>query len=132
MRQLIQQGNIIDGTGSSAFVGDILLEDDRILEVGRNLHAKDTVCISAEGQVIAPAFVDIHRHMDAKPLMHASMDAELHQGIATCVTGNCGFSLAPHGGEFFKEKRENDIPILGTYPESFRFDFCGYPYPKAL
>ena len=54
------------------------------------------------------------------------MEAELRQGIATCVTGNCGFSLAPHGGAFFREKRENDIPILGSYPEAFRFDFPEY------
>ena len=46
--------------------------------------------------------------------------------VATTAVGNCGFSLAPYGGAFAAEKRENDAPILGRYPESFRFQFPEY------
>jgi cytosine/adenosine deaminase-related metal-dependent hydrolase len=41
---------------------DILVEDDRILEVGHNLAAADARTIDAAGDIVIPGFVDTHRH----------------------------------------------------------------------
>ncbi len=41
---------------------DILIEDDRIVEVGRNLNAADAQVIDASGDIVIPGFVDSHRH----------------------------------------------------------------------
>jgi cytosine/adenosine deaminase-related metal-dependent hydrolase len=41
---------------------DILVEDDKIVEVGRNLSAADAQVIDATGDIVIPGFIDTHRH----------------------------------------------------------------------
>jgi 5-methylthioadenosine/S-adenosylhomocysteine deaminase len=41
---------------------DVLVEDDRIAEVGRNLNADGARVIEASGDIVIPGFVDTHRH----------------------------------------------------------------------
>jgi cytosine/adenosine deaminase-related metal-dependent hydrolase len=41
---------------------DILVEGDRIAEVGRNIAAADAKVIDAAGDIVIPGFVDTHRH----------------------------------------------------------------------
>ena len=42
--------------------GAVLIEDDRIVAVGRDLDGVDAEVIDADGGVIMPGFVDTHRH----------------------------------------------------------------------
>ncbi|WP_405817419.1 amidohydrolase family protein [Streptomyces sp. NBC_00838] len=41
---------------------DVLLRGDRIAEVGRGLTAANAVVIDVSGSIVAPGFVDTHRH----------------------------------------------------------------------
>jgi cytosine/adenosine deaminase-related metal-dependent hydrolase len=41
---------------------DVLVEDDRIAEVGRDLSAADAQVIDAAGDIVIPGFIDTHRH----------------------------------------------------------------------
>ncbi|HET9346087.1 MAG TPA: amidohydrolase family protein [Candidatus Limnocylindrales bacterium] len=41
---------------------DVLVEDDRIVDVGRNLSAADAQVIDATGDIVIPGFIDTHRH----------------------------------------------------------------------
>jgi cytosine/adenosine deaminase-related metal-dependent hydrolase len=41
---------------------DVLIEDDRIVDVGHNLAAADARTIDATGDIVIPGFVDTHRH----------------------------------------------------------------------
>src|SRR5919106_127715 len=41
---------------------DVLVEGDRIAEVGRNLSADGARVIDADGDVVIPGFIDTHRH----------------------------------------------------------------------
>ena len=41
---------------------DILIEDDRIADVGRDLSAADAELIDADGDIVIPGFIDTHRH----------------------------------------------------------------------
>ncbi|MBQ3222609.1 MAG: amidohydrolase family protein [Clostridia bacterium] len=126
MRTLIINGTVIDGSGKSAFPGDVLIENGRIAAIGAIGTIENAEVIDAQGAIVCPALVDIHRHMDAKPLLGSSMEIELRQGIATTAAGNCGFSLSPGFGPHAEEKRLNDFPILGRYPEGFRYSFPEY------
>ena len=48
MRTLFKNGTIIDGTGEKPWVGDVLIEDDRIADVGENIAVKaDKVVVQA-------------------------------------------------------------------------------------
>ncbi len=126
MRQLIKGGLVYDGSGNAPYTADILIEGDKIAEIAPVISAEGAEVIDAGGKIVCPAFVDIHRHLDAKIISGKSMEIELRQGIATTVVGNCGFSLAPFGGEDAAAKRENDSPILGAYPENWKYSFPEY------
>ena len=41
---------------------DVLVEDDRIVEVGRDLPAEGARTIDATGDIVIPGFIDTHRH----------------------------------------------------------------------
>lgn len=123
---LIRGGELVDGSGAPMRRADVLIDGDRIAEIDPAGDIAGTEVIDATGKIVCPAFIDIHRHMDAKPLLRSDMQVELRQGIATAVAGNCGFSLAPGGGAFAAQKRANDLPILGDYPENFQFSFGEY------
>jgi cytosine/adenosine deaminase-related metal-dependent hydrolase len=49
--------------------GDVLIQDDQIVAVGRNLSTstRDTEVIDATGRLVIPGLVDTHRH-DGKEL----------------------------------------------------------------
>lgn len=99
-RTLLRSGLIADGRAAPAFVGHLLLRDDRIEAVLREGEATpdDAREIDASGRVIAPGFIDMHSHADWQlPLEdHAELLAPLlEQGITTVIAGNCGISPAP-------------------------------------
>ena len=126
MRTLLRGGQILDGTGAPMYRGDVRLNGDQIEAIGALSPLPEESIVDVTGCIVCPAFVDMHRHMDARPLLGDDMALELRQGIATVAVGNCGFSLAPYGGAFANEKRENDAPILGRYPARLRFQFPEY------
>jgi dihydroorotase len=56
---LIRGGRIIGATGERR--ADVLVDGDRIAEVGDDLHGDET--LDATGCVVAPGFVDLHAHL---------------------------------------------------------------------
>lgn len=64
MRTLIRDARIFDGTGSACFSGSVLIEDDRIVEVGAIAadEPADTV-IDAAGRTLMPGMVEAHAHL---------------------------------------------------------------------
>jgi 5-methylthioadenosine/S-adenosylhomocysteine deaminase len=64
VRTLITGGNVIsmDPEIGDLDRGDVLLEDDVIVEVAEHIDASDAVVIDARDRVVMPGFVDTHRH----------------------------------------------------------------------
>ena len=64
MRTLITGGTVIslDPAIGDLDRGDVLLEDDVIVEVAAHIDASDAVVIDASDRVVMPGFVDTHRH----------------------------------------------------------------------
>jgi N-acyl-D-amino-acid deacylase len=91
---VIKNGVVIDGSGLPRFPADIGVRHGRIVTIGRiRERARDV--IDAEGQVVAPGFVDGHTHMDAQIFWDPLGTSSCWHGITTVVMGNCGFTLAP-------------------------------------
>src|ERR1700685_4286664 len=44
-------------------IGDVLVDGDRIVEVGANLQLGDAEVIDAAGSIVMPGLVDAHHHM---------------------------------------------------------------------
>ena len=63
----IINGTIIDGTGKTAYAGDVAVRDGTIVGLG-NIGGDAEKTIDAEGKIVCPGFVDIHTHYDAQLL----------------------------------------------------------------
>ncbi len=107
MKTLFKNGTIYDGSGEKPYVGDVLIEDDRILRVGGDLGEEADQIVDIRGKQICPGWIDAHSHND---FFYDRPDAEkyyrpfIEQGITTQVTGNCSFS--PFGMEADTPYRE--------------------------
>jgi N-acyl-D-amino-acid deacylase len=71
--------------------------------------------INAEGKVVCPGFIDMHRHHDIAVFSEGFGDIELSQGITSCFAGNCGMAPVPNVPAF-KAQLENYLsPCLGSF-----------------
>ncbi len=94
---LLKNGLIVDGTGSKAYPGDLLIKGENIEAVTPGEIEFNGRTVDCSGEVIAPGFIDMHSHMDwVLPAegYHELKTPFTQQGITTFVTGNCGFGVA--------------------------------------
>jgi N-acyl-D-aspartate/D-glutamate deacylase len=91
---VIKNGVVIDGSGMPRYRGDVGVIGGRIAAVGRIRESAREV-IDADGQVVAPGFVDGHTHMDAQVFWDPLGTCSCWHGVTSVVMGNCGFTLAP-------------------------------------
>ena len=89
---LIQGGTIVDGSGAAAYVGDIAINGDTIIEIGELEGATATRVIDASGHVVSPGFIDLHTHADRNIRNNPGVENYLFQGVTTMLVGNCGNS----------------------------------------
>lgn len=62
MGYLIKNGTVVYSRGS--YTADILIEDDKIVQVAHRITAADAKEIDASGKYIFPGFIDTHTHFD--------------------------------------------------------------------
>jgi N-acyl-D-amino-acid deacylase len=91
---LIKNGWVVDGSGRPRYRADVGVSAGKIAAIGRIRESAREV-LDAEGQVVAPGFVDGHTHMDAQVFWDPLGTCSCWHGITTVVMGNCGFTLAP-------------------------------------
>ena len=63
-KTILKGGRIYDGTASEPFVGDILFQGDRILEVASSIDDPGAEVIDISGLSISSGFFDAHSHND--------------------------------------------------------------------
>lgn len=118
MTTYISNVNIIDGTGKAAFMGSVLIKDDKIARISEDndasLEANADRVIDGEGLTLAPGFIDTHSHSDLKVLSEPELLPKLHQGITTEVLGQDGISMAPLPIEYIEPWKKNLAGLDGT------------------
>lgn len=80
-RTLVRCAHVLtmdDGLGDIPF-GEILIEDDRIIEVGVGFNAAGAETIDASDLVALPGFVDGHRHTWQSAIRHCAVGWDLGQ-----------------------------------------------------
>ena len=120
MRTLIKNGLIIDGTNTTPYEGDLLIENDRILKLGAKLDEQADKVIDAQGRVVCPGFIDTHSHSDLMILVNPYNEVKIRHGITTEVLGQDGISMAPLPKEFISPWRKN---LAGLDGESDEIDW---------
>ena len=89
-RKMIRNAKIVNTQGVET--GDILIEREKILQVGKNLQDKQAAVFDVEGKYIFPGFIDAHTHMGVPVRGTRSADdfssgslAALYGGVTTII-----------------------------------------------
>jgi imidazolonepropionase-like amidohydrolase len=73
---LIENATVLTGTGQRLEQADVLVQDGRIVAVGRDLQAPaDVSRVDAQGKWVTPGLIDVHSHLGVYP----SPGARAHQ-----------------------------------------------------
>lgn len=116
---LIQNVQILDGSGRAAYPGSVALSGGKIAAVGPAVAGESARIIDGRGRTLTPGFIDVHRHADAALFRPGFGRAELAQGLTTILSGNCGLSLTPVSGPYSESVLDYLAPITGRGEEAF-------------
>ncbi|MGH7467201.1 MAG: N-acyl-D-amino-acid deacylase family protein [Longimicrobiales bacterium] len=106
-RLLLRGATLYDGTGSAPITGDVALDGDRIIGLGRNLSVSGTEIIDLRGLALAPGFIDIHSHTDLSLFVNPRAESKIRQGVTTEIAGQDGSSVGPVSTEAAARTSEN-------------------------
>lgn len=120
MKILIKQGLVVDGNNTEPFIGDVLINDDKISKISTEITESVDRIIDARGRVVCPGFIDTHSHSDLMILVNPFNEIKIRQGITTEVLGQDGISMAPLPKKFIPSWRKN---LAGLDGESDEIDW---------
>src|SRR3989449_11466807 len=127
---LIRGGQLIDGTGSPGREADVSISTGRIVAIEPRARRPARRVIDAQGQVVAPGFIDIHTHSDFTLPINQRAESKIRQGVTLEVVGNCGFSVAPALPErvaMLREYLAPSAPGLELHQTSFAEYVASFP-----
>lgn len=84
MKKLIKNGII--ATDSEVFDGDILIDGEKIIEIGKGLSDEGAEVIDASGKYVIPGAVDVHTHMDLDVGIARAID-DFYDGTVAAACG---------------------------------------------
>jgi N-acyl-D-amino-acid deacylase len=121
---LIKNGQIIDGSGTPAFVGDIAINADTIVGVGNLKNASGLIEIDAAGLTVAPGFINMLSWANESLIADGRSQGDIRQGVTLEVLGE-GESMGPLNNKMKKDMKESQGDIkydigwttLGEYLE---------------
>lgn len=91
---LIENGIVVDGTGSPGRPADVGIRDGHIVAVDDLSGSPARRRIDAAGRVVAPGFIDMLGQSELTVLVNPHLPSKIFQGITTEITGEGG-SIAP-------------------------------------
>ena len=93
---LIENGLVVDGSGSAGFRAAIVVEGDTLaIHRGGTSDIDAARVIDATGLVVCPGFVDLHSHAGLTILGEPHHEPKVRQGVTTELVGIDGISHAP-------------------------------------
>ncbi len=95
MDLIIKNARIIDGGGNPWYRGDIGIQGERIVRIGKLEGSAAGRVIDDQMLATTPGFIDLHGHSDTTLLVNPYAESKVMQGVTTEVFGNCGVSAAP-------------------------------------
>jgi len=119
---IIQNGQILDGSGEPSYLGDLAINADTIAAVGDLSNDTADTLINAEGMAIAPGFINMLSWANVSLLHDGRSLSDISQGVTLEVMGE-GSSMGPLNEEMKQEMLEEqgdikfDVPwtTLGEY-----------------
>ena len=81
---LLKGGRVVDPALKLDRVSDVLIEDDRIVEVALNIEDQEAELIDCRGKIIAPGFIDAHVHLREPGLEYKE---DIESGAKAAIAG---------------------------------------------
>ena len=91
---LIKNGQLVDGTGQPAYIGDIGINADTIAAIGNLENAKGIKEINATGLTVAPGFINMLSWANESLIEDGKSQSDIRQGVTLEVFGE-GWSMGP-------------------------------------
>jgi dihydroorotase len=122
MKLLIKGGRVIDPANSLDDTMDILVEDDRIVAVEKDLPDSDSQIINANNKIVCPGFIDMHVHLrepgqEYKEDITSGSRAAAAGGFTTvCCMPNTEPVIDNAAIASFVRERARKIGLVNVYP----------------
>ena len=116
---LIKDVKIFDGTGTQPFFSDVLIEDDKISRIQRDIDLNSCEIIEGKKLALAPGFINVHSHSDLEIFKNKSISHVIRQGITTELVGQDGSSVTPVTDEIVTELADNMAPLAGVVDRKY-------------
>ena len=84
MKYLFKNGTVVSGRGTRR--ADVLVENEKILQVGRNLSDPLARAIDVTGKLLMPGFIDAHTHFDLDVCNTTTID-DFDSGTKSAIRG---------------------------------------------
>jgi N-acyl-D-amino-acid deacylase len=112
---IIRGGTLYDGSGAAPTIGDVAMQGDRIVRVGKLSDAHGKIEFNAKGLAVAPGFINM---MSGEDTLFADgrSQSDIRQGVTLEVFGE-GESMGPLTPEMQKyfQARQGDIQYPITW-----------------
>jgi N-acyl-D-amino-acid deacylase len=107
---VVRGGTIYDGSGGAPFVGDLAIDDDRIVYVGPRTLGRGRIEIDAAGKAVSPGFINMLSWATESLIADGRGLSDLSQGVTLAVMGE-GSSMGPLSPEMKRAEasRQGDI-----------------------
>jgi len=139
MRTLIRNGRVV--TAAEDMLADVLVEDETIAQIGRDVSGAGARVIDASGRYVLPGGVDPHTHLEM-PFGGTTTCDDFTSGTAAAAFGGTStiidFCIQPHGQRFkdaiatWHEKAERCPPVVDYGFHLAVTDLDGGGGPDAL
>ena len=91
MSILIKGGRVINPATQMEEEADVLIEEDKVVEMKKNIEEKADRVLDASGCYVMPGFIDMHVHFrdpgfEQKEDIYTGMEAAAHGGYTTGLT----------------------------------------------
>lgn len=90
MKYLLKNGTVVSGEGSRQ--ADVLIDGEKIVDVGRNLDAEGAEILDAAGKLLFPGFIDGHTHFDLEVAGTVTAD-DFETGTKAALLGGTTFVI---------------------------------------
>ena len=104
MKYLLKNGTVVNGEKSEQL--DVLIEGEKILQVGKELSTEDAKVIDVSGKLLFPGFIDGHTHFDLEVAGTVTAD-DFETGTKAAILGGTtlviDYASQDKGGHTLKE-----------------------------
>ncbi len=107
---IIQNGQIVDGSGAPSFIGDLAINADTIASIGDLSNNTADTLIDAEGMAVTPGFINMLSWANVSLLHDGRSLSDISQGVTLEVMGE-GSSMGPLNDEMKQEMIEEQGDI---------------------